>query len=79
MPIGCGSESDARIQDLTTLKNLSALDLAYTVLTDEGIKDLATLKNLNALDLSGTKVTEVGVKELQQALPKCRIVKHSFP
>jgi internalin A len=40
-----------------------------------GLKKLATLKNLTDLYLGGTKVTDAGVKELQQALPKCLIVR----
>jgi len=36
---------------------------------------LKGLSNLKALDLSATRVTDEGVNQLQEALPKCKIVR----
>ena len=42
---------------------------------DEGLVHLKRLTNLESHYLSDTKVTDAGVAELQQALPKCKILK----
>jgi len=60
---------------LAELKNLTALDLSFTPITDAGLKELASLNNLTTLYLYGTQVTDAGLKELQQAIPNCQIVK----
>ena len=55
------------------LKNLQALDLGRTKVTDAGLKELAGLKSLHALYLDGTQVTDAGLKKLRKALPDCAI------
>jgi len=40
-----------------------------------GLKELASLKSVTALHLTRTAVTDAGMKELQQALPKCKMIK----
>ncbi len=52
------------LKELAGLKNLAALRLDGTQVTDAGLKELAALNNLAALDLRRTKVTDAGLKEL---------------
>src|SRR5438093_1271331 len=50
--------TDARLKELTGLKNLQTLNLYGTLVTDAGLTELAGLKNLKTLSLGGTKVTD---------------------
>jgi len=65
--------TDAGLEYLKWLTELSQLELQGTSITDAGLEHLNGLTSLHSLDLSGTKVTDEGVKKLQQALPRCRI------
>jgi hypothetical protein len=58
------------LKELKRLKQLQALFLADTQVTDVGVKDLKELKQLQFLRLGGTKVTDAGIADLKQALPK---------
>ncbi len=51
-------------KELSQLKELTALNLCYTEITDTGLKDLGQLTNLTTLYLCGTKITDTGVKDL---------------
>jgi hypothetical protein len=51
------------------------VDLTRSEVTDAGLEHLKGLSRLQQLWLVSTKVTDAGVKKLQQALPKCRIVR----
>ncbi|MBM4076139.1 MAG: hypothetical protein FJ267_10880 [Planctomycetes bacterium] len=50
---------------LRDFKQITALDLSRTTVSDEVLKEVRLLKNLDFLDLSGTKITENGLKELK--------------
>jgi hypothetical protein len=68
--------TDAGLKELAPLQSLTTLHLLDTKVTDAGLKELAALKNLTTLDLRGTtKVSDKGVETLQQALPKCKILR----
>ena len=67
--------TDAGLRELAPLKNLTTLNLSHTPVTDAGLRELAALKHLTTLRLSHTPVTDGGIAELEQALPKCKVVK----
>jgi hypothetical protein len=75
--LGLGSTqvTDAGLKHLTGLKDLQKLNLNFTKVTDAGVQDLAGLSKLDTLGLSFTQVTADGAKKLQEALPKCKIIK----
>jgi hypothetical protein len=58
--------TDAGLEHIKMLTNLSALHLGYTNVTDDGLEHLTDLKNLQHLDLSGTRVTGTGLKHLKR-------------
>jgi hypothetical protein len=62
---------------LKEMTKLKALWLGDTQITDTGLVHLKRLTNLELLYLAGTQVTDEGVKALQQALPKCGILRYS--
>ncbi len=70
-----GHVTDEGVKHLKGLTQLVLLHLGGTQITDTGIVYLHGLSQLQTLDLTGTKVTAEGVKKLQQALPKCQIVR----
>jgi hypothetical protein len=67
--------SDAGLEHLKGLTQLQWLDLGGTNVTDAGLEHLKGLTQLQGLVVAFTKVTDAGVKKLQQALPKCHIVR----
>ncbi len=74
--------TDADLKGLPNLPFRFDLNLSATKMTDAGMKEIKELKNLIYLSLNGTgdlsrdaNVTAAGLKELQEALPKCQIVK----
>jgi Leucine-rich repeat (LRR) protein len=69
------SISDVGLEHLKGLHELEWLDLNSTSISDAGLEHLEDLHKLEWLDLARTKVTDAGVKKLQQALPKCMIVR----
>jgi hypothetical protein len=75
--LGLGSTqvTDAGLKHLSRLKDLKNLNLNFTKVTDAGMKELARLKKLELLGLSFTEVTADGAKKLQEALPKCKILR----
>jgi Leucine Rich repeat len=75
--LGLGSTqvTDAGLKHLAGFKDLQKLNLNFTKVTDAGLKDLASFTKLEMLGLFATKVTDEGVKQLQEALPKCKIVR----
>jgi Leucine-rich repeat (LRR) protein len=67
--------TDAGLEHLRELTQLEGLDLMDTRVTDAGLDNLKGLAQLTSLYLKNTRVTAQGVKKLEQALPKCRIVR----
>ncbi len=67
--------TDAGLQHLAELSQLSGLNVEGTQVTDVGLEHLEEMSHLDWLRLSGTKVTNEGVKKLQKALPNCEIVR----
>jgi hypothetical protein len=57
--------------EIGKLKELQALDLYGTNITDEGLVDLKDLQNLKALGLGGTAITDRGLTHLEN-LPSLR-------
>jgi hypothetical protein len=56
--------TDAGLQELRDLKNLTFLDLRSTKITDEGLRHLSQIENLQVLFLGETSITDEGLKEL---------------
>src|SRR5262249_4033024 len=56
--------TDAGLKQVSTLKNLTRLNLFLTNVTDVGLQELAKLRNLTELDLYNARVTDAGLKEL---------------
>jgi hypothetical protein len=69
--------TDAELEHLKCLTQLEELSLDDTKVTDIGLEHLQSLTCLKSLNLGNAKVTDVGVKRLQQALPVCRITRHT--
>lgn len=58
--------TDAEMPALSELKNLAAIALTDSQITEKGLKDLKNLNNLTFLDLDGCKrVRDTGLKELK--------------
>lgn len=57
--------SDAGMEQLAVLSNLTRLSLVNTGITDKGIAHLSALKNLQVLNLVNTRVTEKGLLNLK--------------
>ena len=75
LSVGYTKLTDAGLERLRGFSQLQRLDLTGTLVTDAGLEHLKGLSKLQYLDLDDTKVTDAGVKKLQQALPKCRIIR----
>ncbi len=56
--------SDATLQTIGQLTQLTRLDLSHTRITDTGLKQLTTLSNLQSLNLVNTKITASGIGQL---------------
>jgi hypothetical protein len=61
--------TDADLEQLVGLPQLSIVGLNGTPITDEGLKHLARVSNLKVLTLRDTRVTDAGLKHLA-GLPK---------
>ena len=68
--------TDAGLARLRVLTNLQKLHVGGTQITDAGLEHLAGLTNLQLLGIGNCAlVTDQGVAKLQQALPKCKILR----
>src|SRR5258705_372483 len=56
----------AFVKELAKLKNLTAINLSDTKVTDAGFKELAPLKNLTRLGVNPATVTDAGLKTLRE-------------
>jgi hypothetical protein len=67
--------TDSGVAQLKKVTGLQSLCLSRTALTDASLIHLKGLGGLDLLDLRCTGVTKAGVAELQNALPKCKIIR----
>jgi Leucine-rich repeat (LRR) protein len=65
--------TDAGLEHLKPLTNLTHLNLQFTQVSDAGLPHLHGLTGLKELDVDATKVTALGAIDLQAKLPNCRI------
>jgi len=56
--------SDATMDEIAKLTNLTRLQLSNTAITDKGLVKLQSLEQLQSLNLVGTKVTATGLTQL---------------
>jgi len=56
--------SDATMDEIAKLTNLTRLQLSNTAITDKGVVKLQSLEQLQLLNLVGTKVTATGLTQL---------------
>jgi hypothetical protein len=70
--------NDSVLRHLAHMPALSELYLDCTPITDAGLAHLVRMKNLRRLHLSWTDVSDQGIATLQQALPKCEIVREIY-
>ena len=61
--------TDATLEHLRGMANLTKLDLGNSQITDAGLKTLRDLPKLRELYLNGTRVTDAGLSEHLSALP----------
>jgi hypothetical protein len=66
--------TDADLQHLKRLPQLSRLDLDGTQVTDADLVHLEGLTTLHYVRLDSTRVTRTGVLALRRALPTCEII-----
>ena len=57
--------TSAGLRELSSLKNLTWLDLSFIQVTDEDLKNLSGLTNLKSLFLVNSNISEFGLKELK--------------
>lgn len=64
---------NADLQFLKDIRNLKALDLRGTEISDEGIDMLVPLKSMKSVAVTGSRITPEGAKKLEQARPDLSI------
>jgi hypothetical protein len=64
-----------RFNILDKENHFKLLIFSGTPVTDAHLTGLENLQHFEVIDLRNTKVTDAGVEKLQQALPKCKIVR----
>ncbi|HEV3003666.1 MAG TPA: hypothetical protein VGX78_04365 [Pirellulales bacterium] len=70
-----GPITNSGLAHLKQFKSRERLNLADTHIDDAGLLHLKELGGLKYLWLRGTQVTDAGVADLQEALPKCTIIR----
>jgi hypothetical protein len=73
--LGGNPITDDGLIHIASLNKLIWLSLNGTHVTDEGLKCLQRLPSLRLVNLQKTRATAAGVERLQQALPRCKVVK----
>ncbi len=71
LDLGGTGVTDAGLEQLSAMPNLSRLHLERTKITDSGLARLAPLNQLEYLNLYGTEITDAGLQDLQD-LPKLK-------
>ena len=61
--------TDASMERLSTLHNLTSLNLTHTSITNSGLSRLNKLDKLQSLAVYNTKLTKAAVLQLTNALP----------
>ncbi len=56
--------TNAGVSHLSALRNLTALELRYSSVSDDGLSHLSGLTNLTVLDLTGTSMSDAGLSHL---------------
>ena len=72
-----GGVSDAGLQQLSQLRELTSLSLVRTQITDEGLPALQPLRQLESLDLSRTAITGAGLAHVG-SLDHLKVLKLNF-
>ena len=73
LPISVPHVTDAGLQHLTGLKELTNLSLYGPGISDEGLQALLSLPKLSELDLYGTRVTMRGVVQFKKSMPNLKL------
>lgn len=66
--------SNAICPTLADFENANLLNLAGTLISDQGIQHFSKLRKLTGLTVTGTRVTAAGVTKLKRAIPKCIVL-----
>jgi len=64
--------TDAGVEHLSHLPQLTTLSLARTAVSDESVFALSRLRRLERLDLTDTSVSKDAVSRLRTLLPRCK-------
>ncbi len=67
--------TDAEAAQIAKLSKLQTLFLDQSKITDQGLQSLKSLSGLTLLSVRGLNVSPQAIADLQQALPKCKILK----
>ena len=70
-----GDAIDVELMRLREFRRLRGLSLRHATITEASLEQLKQLTQLRTLNLRDTDVSVKEVKNLQQALPKCGIVR----
>jgi hypothetical protein len=70
-----GNFSDAEVDGLLRLRNLSRLDLSGTAITDEGLAKIKGLKSLRELHVARTAVSPTAEQQSEKSDPELRITR----
>jgi hypothetical protein len=65
--------TDAGVAKISTLQNLSSLNVSGCRITDACVPALARMQRLNNLYIGRTAVSGAALQALQGQLPRCRI------
>ena len=64
---------DGCMRDIGKLRELTALSLRGTEISDIGLRRLEDLAKLKSLDIRDTRVTEGGLQRIKKKLPNCKV------
>ncbi len=70
----CDQITDAGLEHVKTLEQLTALELGFTKVTDDGLGELQAMKNLAKLDVRETNTTLAAALKLVAKVPKLHVL-----